>query len=89
MKKKQKHRYLSPAQARTHDDQCKLNRDNINGRRGWILLDGASVSIAEQTVGESAKAIVSLSRSDFEKLVRWYFKPQKLRASNSATGESK
>lgn len=84
MKKNAKARYVSPAQARTHDDQCKLNRDNINARHGWILLDGPRVSIAQQTTGEAAKAIISLTRTDFEKLARWYFKPQKLRRASSA-----
>jgi hypothetical protein len=76
---------LSPQAARTNQQICSLRRDNLSARGGWIMIDENTVSIAQQTPGESAVAIAKLSRRDFERLVAWYYRPQK-RTTSRASG---
>lgn len=77
--KKTKAKYMSPFRANTEDRVCKLNRDNIYTKNGWILVDGDDVCIARQVEGEAADAVVRLPRAEFAKLARWFFTEQKLR----------
>ena len=72
---------MSPFRANHIDKVCRLNRDNINTKHGWILVDGDRVSIARQTTGARASAIVSLPRAEFARLARWFFTEQKLKES--------
>jgi hypothetical protein len=78
---------MSPHQARTLKDICTLKRDNISGRKSWILLDGTNVVICQQEPGEEAKGTVHLTRSDFVKLTAWYFRPQTRRSRPNGRAE--
>lgn len=71
---------LSPRKARTFNQICSLNRDNLSSKHGWIVVDDeGSVTIAEQANGCEAKGIVRLPRREFNRLVDWYNKEQELR----------
>lgn len=78
-KKAAPQKMLSPHEARRTRDAIRLQRDNVDTRHGWILLDGGSVVIAQQQDGQPATAMVTLPRREFARLARWYFRPQRLR----------
>lgn len=75
-----KQKTLSPQKARTSKQICSLQTDNHDTKNAWIMLNGSRISICEQKVGESSTAAVKISRRDFDAFVRWYLKPQKVRA---------
>lgn len=68
---------LSPQAARTEKQICSLRRDNLSARGGWLMIGENSVTIAQQKPGETAAGMATLSRRDFERLVAWYYRPQK------------
>ena len=68
---------LSPMQARTEAQVCALRRVNLTAGDFWLLLDSESVTLCHQRAGESPEAVVTIPRAEFNKLVRWYTKPQK------------
>jgi hypothetical protein len=79
-----KQKLLAPAHAKTLDEVCSLRTDNFNIPSGWILTDGDRVTIAKQKAGEASTESVSFSRKEFNRLVSWYFRPQRTvkRSSN-------
>jgi len=70
---------LSPIDAKSNHSVCKLNRDNISTPDYWIITDGYDVTLAEQKDGESATNKITISKKHFDKLIRWYIRPQKLK----------
>jgi len=72
-------REMSPAEARTTDQICALGRDNLTIGDFWILADGYRVTIAKQKPEEAATQSVTVPRSEFNRMVRWYVRPQKVR----------
>lgn len=72
-----KQKLLSPAHAKNLDEVCSLRRDNFNTQNGWILTDGFDVTIAKQKDGEPSTESVTFSRKEFNRLVSWYFRPQR------------
>lgn len=78
-----KTKMLSPMQARTDEQVCSLNRDNTTTGDFWILSDGITVTITHQVLGESPKASVSVPCAEFNKLVRWYMRGQKIRSKRN------
>lgn len=74
MKKK---KLLAPAHAKNVDEVCSLRTDNFNIPTGWILTNGFQVTIARQRNGEPSTDSVSFSRKEFNRIVSWYFRPQR------------
>jgi hypothetical protein len=71
---------LSPRQAKTFDDVCKLNTDNHSLKDYWICLTGNNkINITKQRVGASSTESISIDRKSFNHLIDWYLKPQKLK----------
>jgi hypothetical protein len=69
---------MSPSEVRTFDQICSLQRDNLNCRTGWILLNGAnSVVITKQKPGEASTGSVEFTHAEFTRLAQWYLTPQK------------
>lgn len=68
-----------PMDARGAGQICEMPRDNLTAGDFWILTDGFNVSIAAQKTDESATVIVSIPRGEFNRMVRWYTKPVKVR----------
>lgn len=65
----------SPQEARTFDQVFDLKTDNMDTKEAWILTDGPTVTISTQRAGESATGKVTLSKRDFDRMVRWYLTP--------------
>jgi len=68
---------MSPYDAKTLNEVCSLRRDNFDLPTCWILTDGVNVTISEQKNGEEAKQSLTLPRTQFNALVRWYLRDQK------------
>ena len=60
------------------DQILSLNRDNFAVPGFWILHDGYDVTVCAQMVGDSRSASVTIPRVQFNKLVRWYMREQKI-----------
>ena len=63
---------LTPINAKTFDQICDLKTDHIDSKHHWLLLDEGSVTIAEQTNGKPAKAMIDIPRRTFDRFIRWY-----------------
>jgi hypothetical protein len=59
------------------DQVLTLRRDNYTAGDYWILADGDTVTVCAQKVGESPIGSVTIPREEFNRLVRWYTRPQK------------
>lgn len=70
---------MSPKQARTDEEVCRLNRDNISVGDYWIIGGGDDVYISRQKEGQPAESNISIPRDVFIRMVNWYQRPQKLR----------
>lgn len=79
MKKKQiPLRPMSPHEARTLNQLCSLQRDNLNVRSGWVLLNSTgTVVLRNQKAGEQPTGGVEFTRAEFERIAKWYLTPQK------------
>ena len=72
-------RLVAPSRARAQD-LTRLGCDNFDTASGWIMLDGNDeVIVTQQREGEAAVGSVRLSRREFNRLVAWYQRPQRLR----------
>jgi len=64
-----------------NNEAVTLQRDNKDFKSGnrefWILSDGYEVTIHEQRVGEASTQGVTLPRSVFNRMVKFYTEPQK------------
>lgn len=68
---------MRPYDAKADSDLMKLRRDIKDTDDFWILHAGDHITLAEQRVGEPAKAMLTIPRRDFNKLIRWYMRDQK------------
>lgn len=75
-----KSKKLSPKEAKTIKEVCSLETDNYSTKDFWIMVDPCNkdVTIMNQRVGESATQKISIHKKDFNKLIEWYLKDQKL-----------
>lgn len=65
----------------TESQSLRLRMDNLNVDDSWILVDVASarVTICNQRPGELFTGQVHLTRKQFNKMIDWYNRPQKMR----------
>jgi len=64
---------MKPIEAKTFDDVANnLIEDNTATPRFWMSIDGTSIMLVKQTVGESASATFEIPKKDFDKFVYWY-----------------
>lgn len=69
-------RIYSPQTANTNAKVCTLKRDNIDvGGNHWCLVDECTVTICRQAPGEAAEATITLSKRDFNRIVKFYTTP--------------
>lgn len=68
---------LSPRKSKP-DQIINLNTDNRSTDNYWILLNEDHVTVCEQTTGENAKNSIEIDREQFNKLIDWYNREQKL-----------
>lgn len=79
----------APADCRSVDAVCELQTDHHDHKDLWILTDGYRVSIRRQKAGREPTEGIQMTPAEFNQLVRWWQRPQKLtsRTSNSKQGE--
>lgn len=81
-KKKTEQTTLAPIDCKTFEDAMRLQRDNTDTTRYWLLLSMGGdnhVTICEQGRGDVAKQSIQIDKKDFDRFVRWYIRPQKTR----------
>jgi hypothetical protein len=69
-------REVAPATC-TFKQLIALTRDNLSVGDFWIGTDTTNVWLTEQAMGESPKQTFAIPRRDFNRLIRWYLRPQK------------
>lgn len=77
----QKKKTLSLRNARTTKQLCSLQRDNIDAGDFWIIADEADVTIAAQKTGEHPTERITIPRRYFNRLIDFYQRGQRVRAS--------
>ena len=55
---------------------CKITRDNKDCGDFSIETDARSIWLSEQKIGEHIKQCIEIPRKEFNKLIRWYLRPQ-------------
>jgi len=63
---------LTPKEAKTFKQICKLPRDNISYGDYWTIIDEKEITIVKQTVGEEPKEKICIPRFIFERFANWY-----------------
>lgn len=66
--------HIIPAKA-DFNGICRIARDNTRSGDFSLITDGSTVSLSEQAAFESPKQSISMSRTKFNRLLRWYLKP--------------
>ena len=69
----------SPRVAKTFNQLCQLQTDNINSKTSWLLVDEGVVYIHNQIKEHPSTGSVTLTRREFNRFVDWYNKNQKPR----------
>ena len=55
---------------------CRITRDNQDAGDFSIMTDSYTVWLSEQKMGEQQKQHIEIPRPLFNKLIRWYLRPQ-------------
>ncbi len=74
-----KSRELSPEQAWSMYQVDALVSTNYSSKDFRISIDGVSVSLTHQRRGEEPRERITIPRQEFNKMIQWYTRPQKLR----------
>lgn len=74
-----KSRELSPSQAWSMYQVDVLVSDHHSSNEFRISVDGVFVCLTQQRRGEEPSQQIRVPRQEFNKLVQWYTKPQRLR----------
>ena len=72
-----------PYDCGSFDEVCELQTDHHELKNWWISVDGYEVSIYEQRSGETVHSSVSVPKRQFDALVQWYMRQQKVRTHGS------
>lgn len=79
MKKKTAQKTRAPADCRTFNQVCELERDGVHTKSSWLsVAHGGTVHIYNQVIGEPSTGNVTLTKREFMRMYEWYMKPQKL-----------
>ena len=63
---------LTPKTANTFNKICQLSRDNIHTTKSWLMVGEKTVDICNQKSGEKSIGIVTISKKDFERFIKFY-----------------
>lgn len=74
-----KEKTMSPMEANAEHKVIKLQTDNYGTKDYWILIDGDFVCMHKQKIGQESKQKITIKRSGFNRMIKWYTKQQKLR----------
>jgi hypothetical protein len=79
-KTRAKNKTLSPKDAKGEKQVCMLQTDHYETKDFWILIDAWNneVYIHQQKTGEKSKQDICIPKKDFNRLVEWYLKEQKV-----------
>jgi hypothetical protein len=72
-------RELSPMQAWSQSQVDALVSTWSEANEYGISIDGVSVSLSHRRKGEESAQQIQISRSEFNRMIQWYTRPQKLR----------
>lgn len=72
----------SPLTATSNAKVCRLKTDNHATKDYWIITDGWNVTICKQRSGESAVESMTIPLKDFNRLIKWYVKPQNVQGND-------
>jgi hypothetical protein len=75
---------MRPRDVRRATDIRKLSEDNFTVGNYWVLVEGTSVVICEQS-GPQRKQFLRLPRQTFDALADWYFRDQRPTPSRKET----
>lgn len=78
MTRRPKPKMIAPCECRVFDDALKLQRDNIEINGCSIQLDDVNVFLSGGSYGQSGDRC-EMPIADFNRLVRWWTKKQKVR----------
>ena len=70
---------MQPYDAKTEKHLLSMSRDNITFGDFWMLNSSDHVTMAHQKVGEGARAMLSMPKKEFNRMVAWYMRDQKPR----------
>ena len=65
----------SPRTVRTEAELLSLRRDNISCGDLWMMVNEDEVTIAHQAEGEAAKAVITMDKATFNRMLMFYNKP--------------
>lgn len=68
----------------TYPQLLRLGRDNLSVGNYWIITDADTVSVTEQEPGKIAVSTVTVPRDTFNRLIRWYLRPQVIKGAKSS-----
>lgn len=68
----------SPIMAKRENLIAELREDNFGTYEWFIMVSEDHISIVNQAPGGKVKDAIEIDRADFDKLVRWYVKKQRL-----------
>jgi len=68
---------ISPRQANTFKNVCLLQSDNKSAGKSDLMVHDDRVSIYPD--GQITTGWITISKSEFNRLIDWYNKPQKAR----------
>lgn len=71
---------ISPMDASSVSTIVRMRSDNASAGDYWIIHDGSIVTLAHQKVGGMCTESVNIPRKDFNRLIRWYIKPQTVKS---------
>ena len=73
----------SPKTAHMFNQVCALRTDNISFSWGWAFVDEDTITISMQVTGKPCTESVSITKRDFNRLIRWYEKPTAWKANGN------
>ncbi len=76
-----KSKEFSPSQAWSMYQVDALVSDHHSSNDFRISVDGGSVWLTQQPSGENSRRQIQIPRQEFNKMIQWYTKPQRLRTA--------
>jgi hypothetical protein len=75
-----KNKELSPSQAWSRSQVDAFVSDHCSTNEFRVSIDGVSVSLTSRSSGEEPRQQITIPRQEFNKMIQWYTKPQRLRS---------
>lgn len=74
-----KSKALSPSQAWSMSQVDAIVSDHHSLKEFSISIDGVSVCLTHQRSGEEPREQIKIPRQEFNEMIQWYTKPQRVR----------